>query len=391
MKKSILFFISTFFFISVFSQKSEPIFDIKGITEEKDNGKAVRLLKADKIVGYGYQTIDSTVVNDNSFHFTGKENIDGFAYITVGDQQNSQDKISLFLEKGQINVLVDSNFRGSSHISGTVLNDSLQKFFNDQTMYVIEINRRLNDNDGGNHTSEGLSIKKGSELARIMSNYELFLYNYQKEHINDPIGKYMFLDNYGGNYLLLNLVKDSMFYEIYNAADEDIRNNPIIAKRKEKLDTSIKNRKIRETLVGKKYIDCELKMLNGVKKKLSDYIGKSDYLYIDFCASWCGPCIREMPKLKEIYERLGENKLTILGISMDHESKDWENSIKRINVPWDQLSELAGISQSAIAKSYLVEVLPAGVLIDRNGAIVEIGLSGTSLESIIEQLDKAVK
>jgi thiol-disulfide isomerase/thioredoxin len=182
-----------------------------------------------------------------------------------------------------------------------------------------------------------------------------------------------------------------MFYEIYNAADEDIRNNPIIAKRKEKLDTSIKNRKIRETLVGKKYIDCELKMLNGVKKKLSDYIGKSDYLYIDFWASWCGPCIREMPKLKEIYERLGENKLTILGISMDHESKDWENSIKRINVPWDQFSELAGISQSAIAKSYLVEVLPSGVLIDRNGAIVEIGLSGTSLESIIEQLDKAVK
>ena len=76
--------------------------------------------------------------------------------------------------------------------------------------------------------------------------------------------------------------------------------------------------------------------------KISDFAGKSKYLYLDFWASWCGPCIAEMPTLKKVYEKYREHGLQVISISSDANEKNWKKAIERIDVPWIHLSDLKG-------------------------------------------------
>ena len=55
---------------------------------------------------------------------------------------------------------------------------------------------------------------------------------------------------------------------------------------------------------------------DGVVTKLSDYAGKGNYLLVDFWASWCGPCRREIPVIKEIYEKYKSQGLSVLGVAV---------------------------------------------------------------------------
>lgn len=70
-------------------------------------------------------------------------------------------------------------------------------------------------------------------------------------------------------------------------------------------------------LVGKKFIDFADIDNNGVEHRLSEYAGKGNYVVLDFWASWCTPCIAEMPKLKTAQELYGDKGLQIVGVSLD--------------------------------------------------------------------------
>ena len=65
-----------------------------------------------------------------------------------------------------------------------------------------------------------------------------------------------------------------------------------------------------------KFIDIELITLEGERKWLSEYVGHSKFLFIDFWASWCGPYIADIPKIKQVYEKYKDKGLEVLSISM---------------------------------------------------------------------------
>lgn len=66
----------------------------------------------------------------------------------------------------------------------------------------------------------------------------------------------------------------------------------------------------------------------GKTVKLSDYAGKGKVVLVDFWASWCGPCRREMPNLVEAYAQYKGKNFEIVGVSLDQDAAAWKESIK---------------------------------------------------------------
>ena len=85
-----------------------------------------------------------------------------------------------------------------------------------------------------------------------------------------------------------------------------------------------------------KFIDIELITLEGERKWLSEYVGHSKFLFIDFWASWCGPCIADIPKIKQVYEKYKDKGLEVLSISMDYTNKSWTIAMDKVDMPWRQ-------------------------------------------------------
>ncbi len=113
-----------------------------------------------------------------------------------------------------------------------------------------------------------------------------------------------------------------------------------------------------------------------------DYRGK--ILIIDFWASWCGPCIAEIPHLKKLYENYKDKGLEILSVSIDKDSKEWLKSIETIQMPWEQiLSPNAGRELMTL---YQFSMIPFIILIDKEGKIVNKHLKGEALETAIKNL-----
>lgn len=137
--------------------------------------------------------------------------------------------------------------------------------------------------------------------------------------------------------------------------------------------------------IGEKFVDFAVEY-NGKTTRLSDYVGKGQYVLVDFWASWCGPCRQEMPFMLQMYDKYRDKGLGILGVSLDKNHGAWTNAIKQLKLPWPQMSDLQGW-QSAAAKRFNVTSIPHTIVVDQKGTILQRGLRRTQLEQFVaEQL-----
>ncbi len=139
-----------------------------------------------------------------------------------------------------------------------------------------------------------------------------------------------------------------------------------------------------ETAVGNKYKEIALVNLKGNMQSLSETVQKNKVTLVDFWASWCGPCMMEMPNVKNIYAQYHSQGLEIYAVSLDENQISWEGAIRRHQLPWIHVSDLKGWSSSA-ANTYNIRAIPATILIDRNGTIIGKNLRGAELKAAIEK------
>ncbi|MBS1638240.1 MAG: AhpC/TSA family protein [Bacteroidetes bacterium] len=135
--------------------------------------------------------------------------------------------------------------------------------------------------------------------------------------------------------------------------------------------------------IGAEAPEINLPMPNDKPLALSSLRGK--VVLIDFWASWCGPCRKEMPNVKRIYEKYKSKGFEIYGVSLDKEKEDWLAAISKDGLTWPQVSDLA-YWQSKAAQDYAVQAIPFTVLIDKNGKILAKNLRGAELESKIAEI-----
>lgn len=129
--------------------------------------------------------------------------------------------------------------------------------------------------------------------------------------------------------------------------------------------------------VGTKALDFVLGSADGEKIKLSDRYAKG-YLLLDFWASWCRPCIAEIPKLEVLHDKYGD-KLQILSISVDEDRGEWHKALEQHNLTaWPQLiidrpadgDSYYFRAQSDLATAYGVTEIPCFLLVDSHGVII---------------------
>ena len=138
---------------------------------------------------------------------------------------------------------------------------------------------------------------------------------------------------------------------------------------------------------GMMFKDFEMLDLNGKTVKLSQWAGKGTYVFVDFWASWCGPCLREMPNVVEAYKRFHDKGLEIVGVSFDKDKKNWTAAVERFGMTWPQMSDLK-YWESAAVSLYGIRGIPANVLLDPDGKIIALDLQGDNLQKKLEEIYK---
>ena len=135
------------------------------------------------------------------------------------------------------------------------------------------------------------------------------------------------------------------------------------------------------TKEGKPFVDFSFDF-EGKTVRLSDYVGKGKYVLADFWASWCQPCIAEMPILKEVYKKYNGPDFTILGITVSDAPADSRKAIREHALPWDQIIG----SNLLAAETYGVDAIPHLILFGPDGTILRRGLHGSHLDTILPEI-----
>jgi pentatricopeptide repeat protein len=140
---------------------------------------------------------------------------------------------------------------------------------------------------------------------------------------------------------------------------------------------------LRRLVTGKEAIDFSATTDSGKKISLEDYRG--DVVLLDFWASWCAPCIREMPNVKSVYDKFHHKGFEIIGISLDKSEKKFRSYIKEQDISWPQIFD-GGSGAGGIARKYAVNAIPATFLIDREGRIAAKNMRGPQLGKAVSDL-----
>lgn len=132
--------------------------------------------------------------------------------------------------------------------------------------------------------------------------------------------------------------------------------------------------------IGQTAMDFQVKDLNGQPLSLEQYRGK--VVLLDFWATWCPPCIAEMPNVKATYAKYKNRNFEIIGISLDRGKAPLENYIEKEGIRWPQYYD----STRQVSNMYQVRAIPSTFLIDGDGVIRKTNLRGSALESAVAQL-----
>ena len=139
------------------------------------------------------------------------------------------------------------------------------------------------------------------------------------------------------------------------------------------------------TNVGQFAPEISLPSPDGKEIALSSLKGK--LVLIDFWASWCGPCRKEMPNVVKIYSKFKNKGFEIYGVSLDQDKEKWMEAITKDGINWPQVSDLKYWDNVA-ARIYNVQGIPYTVLIDKDGKIIAKNLRGQELEKKIAEVLK---
>ena len=196
-------------------------------------------------------------------------------------------------------------------------------------------------------------------------------------------------DNEVAVHVLMNLrglIDDEQSSKIIAAMPEEMLADEQVAALKAGLDARI------ATSEGKMFVDFTVNSVIGQTRSippqpiygevnLSDYVGNGKYILLDFWSPWCGPCRREMPNIKAVYDKYKGDEFDVVSIAV-WERQPVDVTIKtaaELGMDWNQITN----GQREPAQLYGVEGIPHLILFGPDGTILKRGFHGAEIEEIV--------
>ena len=324
------------------------------------NGKTAYIIN--KTAG---DTIAACEIVDNAFTYNG--DICCQAVIDVVVNRAKGQVATVLVEKGS-NIAVDMVERPARINDNGGMNDRLAAMYANVKERSAALSARAKElYDAGKSEDEILAATTAETEA---------LYDVYRNTIIDNC------DNILGAYVL-NLVAR----QLYTSAEElDV----IISKVKfsgefralEKVRAALYYGE--KTKVGNMFVDFGGFSLDGKPVRFSDYAGCGKYVLVDFWASWCGPCKREMPKVIEAYNKYSGDKFIVIGVNIGDKEESFRAAVPELGIPYPQIFiPRNSKDEDNAALLYNVETIPHLMLIAPDGTILERGISGAGLDEKI--------
>lgn len=372
MRKNLL--ITLLLLCTTMMQAQEQRFTIRGeLTNDslRYTAQRVEQLYLKRTIDGVETTVDTATVANGVFTFSGDAPAEMEIYHITGFDNGS---IQVFVEPGEITVgPFDARFPVAAKIGGTPCNDVMQGYY-DVNSACTETGRVRMKVAMANVPAE----IKGDETAEMawmsptfyVNNlyFKLEIMNYICENIESPVALY--------------IIKYSMMPAFTPEVIEEVFLKAIPAKlHKHKMYKELVNDiRAANLKVGNIAPDISGHTTDGKELALSDFSDK--YILLDFWASWCAPCRREFPFLKEALAYSEKNdRFAVLSYSIDSKEKDWVNCIEKNDLKhknWIHISALKGWNSEA-AKLFNVQGVPHTVLIGPGGKVIGFNLRGEEM------------
>ena len=338
-------------------KESSTAYVVEGsVADSSANGKTVYIMRYDD-----NRLIDTAVVENNRFRFVGNVDTAAFCRIDITPQEFG----NFILEPGNITVNL-KNYKEPSE--GTPLNAEM--------VCVAKAEDSIRTL---------LNLKREEYKARYVDNvefqkqWELFRSGLQKEieaksaeffglHNDDAVGFYM---------MFTCFVKDlSLDVKLKTLRGFGPWLKSTVAARR-LLDLTEAEK---ATSVGMPFVDVKGVDADGNTVSLSDCVGKGNYVLVDMWASWCAPCIGEIPYLAKLHQHYRDKGLTVVGVFIWDKPENLASAVQSNDVEWLQIVD----TEQKALKNYGALGVPFIFLVSPDGTIVERDLRGDNMVTVVE-------
>lgn len=334
---------------------SNDTFTLTGEIKGLQAGKKVGLIPID--FDYKKEKLDtlfSTIAQDGRFELKGKTPKGLLiAYRLVFEGEKNQRYPMLFLESEKMRIEGELSHLRDCKISGSLLNEELERL-----MTPFKESERAYEHAEQSHSESGK--KEALEQMRRA------LYSVPLENNKSLIAPFLILVTTGK--------QGAEFRPIYEKFTEEVKNSFYGRVLEEHLPTDF---------VGQPIKAIELNDRTGQPIPIKQVLGKCTL--VDFWASWCGPCRRSIPALRDLYTKYHDQGFEIYSISLDRDSAQWTQALDEEKMPWPNVIDRD--DEQGVSVAYEVKFIPHCLLVGSDGKVIAVNPDAEQLERlIVEQL-----
>ena len=338
----------------------EVKFTVNGVCDK--NGATINLLNRQT-----NKPVATTTVANGKFTFSGSAEKN--TLMSVGDEKGSW--MTLFFNDGTpVNVnLNDSTLKGSA------LNERLVGYDIALGTSYSGFMQKVQGMSEEEQKSKMPELQK--EMRQIVGDMTKLLEKIFRDE-RETIIPVAFLNEY------MNFVGEEDLDSVLNTKPA-FASHPLVKSLQDMMAAQKAEEAKKTAVIGKQFTDLEEADVDGKLHKLSEYVGKGQWVLVDFWASWCGPCRAEMPNVVAAYEKYHAKGFDVVGLSFDNKKEPWVKAIADLKMPWTHLSDLKGWKTVA-SEVYGVNSIPDNLLIDPQGKIVARGLRAQGLQQKLKEV-----